>query len=87
MLLERYGWPYLERWNSRERIVKSLLEDRRSGKAAHQSISAVVILNAAGLTDEAHKILHAIYEDYRNRNVRTVYVDALVERLQLKLSK
>jgi len=35
LLLERHGWAYLERWNSRERIVRSLLEDRRSGRVAH----------------------------------------------------
>jgi len=47
----------------------------------------VVILKDAGFTDEAGKILDEIYEDYRKRNVSAVYVDALVERLQLKLSK
>jgi hypothetical protein len=85
LLLERSGWPFLERWNSRERIVKSLLEDRQDGKPAHQSVSTVVMLNAAGFTEEAHKILREIYESYRDRNVDTVYVDTLVERLQLKL--
>jgi hypothetical protein len=85
LLLERSGWPFLERWNSQERIVKNLLEDRRSGKAAHQSMSTVVPLNGAGFAHEARKILQEIYEGYRDRNVDTVYVDAIVERLQLKL--
>jgi len=86
MLLDRYGCAFLDRWNSRKRIVESLIEERRSGKAPHDTFSAVVILKTAGMTDEASKILHEIYNDLSNRNISTVSVMGLAERLCLKVS-
>lgn len=87
LLLERFGWAFLERWNSRERIIQNLLEDRQDGRASHNSFSTVAIFNDAGMKAEAGTILQGIYLDLQARNIRTDAATALADRLNIKLKK
>jgi len=85
MLLDRFGWPFLEDRNSLERIFAREVRAFEIGKSKDHSFDKVVILFLAGRSDYAQVTLRDLFCAIKSRGYSTGAVEALAHRLGIKL--
>lgn len=86
MLFERYGWPYLERRNSLERIFKLEIETfEKTENRQKSTFGTAVILHLAGRQDFAQIVVQEVCDGMKARGIATSAVRLLAGRLGIDI--
>ena len=82
-LFEQYGFPFLDRWNSMEKILAGYERGLDRDKIGNSIAACALYLS--GKIDEAREELLRLQADFRARGVSSDYSERLAERMKITL--
>ena len=83
LLFERFGFPFLKRWNTMEKVFASYGQGLDRDKI-RQGLAAC-ILHLSGKNNEARQGLLRIREGFHSRGIKSDYAERLAERMKITL--